>query len=122
MDGNSTYHQVGALFYLHQIKKKYYSLWHILLSFNKQLNQIPSEPAVGIVEEWSGYPEVTHPASTTDTVDVLLHVGRQVEVDHVTHVGDIQTLDAPQYIQIRLVYLKDLMNIWGTAMAAYAWE
>lgn len=74
-----------------KINQQHHLLGHILLSLNEQLDEVPREASVGVVEEGSGHAEVTHTAGTTDAVDVLLHVGRQIEVDHVTHVGNVQT-------------------------------
>jgi len=55
--------------------------------FDQVLGQIP----IFLVEEGGGETEVAHAAGTTDPVNVLVHVGRQVEVDDVLHVGDVQT-------------------------------
>lgn len=68
-----------------------YSLGHILLGFDQQLDEIARQPAVGVVEERRGNAEVTHAACTSDTMHVFFHVRRQVEIDHVTHVWYIQT-------------------------------
>ena len=68
-----------------------YSLGHILLGLNEELDEVPREAAIGVVEEGRGHAQVTHTAGTTDAVHVLLNVRRQIKVYHVTHVRYVQT-------------------------------
>lgn len=67
-----------------------YSLGDILFGFNEQLHQVARQAAVAVVEERRRDAEVAHTARTTNTMDVLFHVRRQVKVYHVTNVGYIQ--------------------------------
>lgn len=80
-----------------------YLLGHILLGLDQQLHEVAREAAIGVVEEGGGNTEVAHTAGTTDTVHVLLHVGRQVEVDHVTHVGYVQAWMYVEWIILLVV-------------------
>ena len=65
--------------------------WQLLVTLHQQLDQILDKVAILVVEEGGGEAEVAHATSSTNPVHVLLHVSRQVKVDDVLHVGDVQT-------------------------------
>uniref|UniRef100_A0A182QW56 Uncharacterized protein n=1 Tax=Anopheles farauti TaxID=69004 RepID=A0A182QW56_9DIPT len=55
-----------------------------------QPHQSVGDVAILLVEERGGRTEVTHATGTTDAMHVLLHLGRQIEVDHLLHVRNVQ--------------------------------
>ena len=60
-----------------------------LVCFVQQFDQVECHVAIFVVEERGGQTKVTHTSGTTDTMDVLLNVVRQVEIDDVLYVRNI---------------------------------
>merc|ERR1719474_1209621 len=63
----------------------------LLVALHDQLHQVLGEVPVLLVEEGSGQTKIAHSTSSPDSVDVLLNISRHVEVDHVLHVGNVET-------------------------------
>lgn len=64
---------------------------YLLFRFDQQIHHAARQIPVAIVEKRRGQTQITHTTRTSDTVDVLLDVGRQIEIDHVLDVGDVET-------------------------------
>ena len=64
---------------------------HVLLGFDHKLVQVSRNVSILVVEERSCQTEIAHTASTTNAVDVLFDVVRQIKVNDVLNVGNIQT-------------------------------
>ena len=65
--------------------------WNFLLRFDEQLEQVADDVRVLVVEEARGEADVADAAGSPDSVDVLVDVAWKVEVDHVTHVWNVET-------------------------------
>ena len=63
----------------------------LLVGLDQQLNQVLDKVPVLLIEEAGGKAQVTHTTGSTNTVNILLHISRQVKVDDMLHIGDIQT-------------------------------
>jgi len=57
----------------------------------KQIKELPGNVLVLLVHEGEGVPDVTDTAGTSDTMHVVIDVVGQVVVDHLGHVGDVET-------------------------------
>jgi len=64
---------------------------NFLLRFDEQLEQIADDVRVLVVEEARGEADVADATGSPDSVDVLVDVAWKVEVDHVTHVWNVET-------------------------------
>jgi len=62
-----------------------------LICFTKKFDKVTNEVLVTAVEEGGGTTRVPGAASTADTVDIVIDVGRKIKVDDVGNVGDIET-------------------------------
>ena len=62
-----------------------------MLRFDEQLEQVADDVRVLVVEEARGEADVADAAGSPDSVDVLVDVAWKVEVDHVTHVWNVET-------------------------------
>ncbi|CAH0053234.1 unnamed protein product [Clonostachys solani] len=65
--------------------------WDLLVGFLEELHKLSDDTTVATVEEGSGNTRVSSTTSTTNTVDVVVNVSRQVIVDDVGDIGDIET-------------------------------
>uniref|UniRef100_A0A182JJJ6 Uncharacterized protein n=1 Tax=Anopheles atroparvus TaxID=41427 RepID=A0A182JJJ6_ANOAO len=63
----------------------------LLSRLGEQPHQPVGDVAVLLVEERGGRTEVAHAPGTPNAVHVLLHLRRQVEVDHLLDVGNVET-------------------------------
>lgn len=62
-------------------------LRNLLVGLLKQIEEVTHDAAVAAVEESSGNTSVSCTSGTTNTMDVVINVGRKVVVHHVSHVG-----------------------------------
>ena len=62
-------------------------LRHLLVGLLEQVEKVPNDSAVAAVEEGSGNTSVSCTSGTTNTMNVVVNVGREVVVDHVSDVG-----------------------------------
>jgi hypothetical protein len=62
-----------------------------LLVLNQQLSEIFPNVVVLLVEERQRVTDVAHAPRAADAVDIVVDVGRKVEVDHVSHVGNVKS-------------------------------
>ncbi len=72
-----------------------------LIGLHDKLDQVLGQVPVLLVEERGGQPEVAHPAGSADAVDVLVDVRREVKVDDVLHVGDVQTASSHLSVNVK---------------------
>lgn len=61
-----------------------------MVRFHDELHQFADQVPILVVEKRSCEAEVAHAARTTDSVDVFFYIRRQVEVDDVLNVWDVQ--------------------------------
>lgn len=66
-------------------------LRNLLVGLLEELDQVPHDAPIAAVEEGSRDTSVASTAGTTDTVYVVINVGRQVIVHNVRDIGDIET-------------------------------
>ena len=66
-------------------------LRNLLVGFPEKLDEVTNNVLVTTVKEGGRDTDVTGTTSTTDTVNVVINVGRQVIVDNVRHVGNVET-------------------------------
>jgi hypothetical protein len=64
---------------------------NILVGFPEKLNKVTDDVPVTTVEEGSGVTRVSGTAGTTDTMDVVVNVRREIVIDDVRDVGNIKT-------------------------------
>jgi hypothetical protein len=62
-----------------------------LVCLTKKLDKVTNDVPVTTVEESGGNASVTSTTSATNTVDIVVDVGRKVKVYNVGNVGDIET-------------------------------
>ena len=82
---------LGAGQLLHLVGQALQPGGDLLLGLRQEVQQVSADVAVLVVEEGGGQAQVAHPAGPPDAVHVLLDVTGHVKVDHVLHVGDVQT-------------------------------
>ena len=63
----------------------------VLLVLNQKISKILRDVLVLRVHEGQRVSDIAHTAGSADSVNIIVNVGRQIEVDHLRHVGDIQT-------------------------------
>lgn len=63
---------------------------NLLVSLLEEFKKLADDTTVATVEESSGNTSVSSTTGTTDTVDVVINVGRKIVVDDVGDVGNIQ--------------------------------
>lgn len=63
----------------------------LLIGFLEQLDQVTNNATVAAIEESGRNTGVSCTTSATDTVDVVVDIGRKIIVDNVLDVGNIQT-------------------------------
>ena len=63
----------------------------LLIRLTKEFDEVTDDVFVAAVEEGSGSTSVASTTGTTDTVNVIVDVGRKVIVDDVGNIGDIET-------------------------------
>jgi hypothetical protein len=59
-----------------------------LVGLLQQVEEVTNDSAVAAVEESSGNTSVSCTSGTTDTMDVVVNIGREVVVDHVSDIWD----------------------------------
>jgi len=64
---------------------------NLLIRFDQQLHQIGANVAILVVEEARRDSQVTHAAGTTDSMHILLDIRRQIVIDDVLNVRNVQT-------------------------------
>ena len=63
----------------------------ILPGFCQKLQQLTANVAVLFIEEGGSQPQVSHPARSSNAMNVLLNVNGEVKVHHVLDIGNVQT-------------------------------
>ena len=84
-------------------------LWDFLIRFTEQIDEIFHDVSIIVVKERSREPynkprdfksanlklglltDVTNATSTPDSVNIFVNIARQIKVDHVTHIRNIET-------------------------------
>ena len=66
-------------------------LGYFLFRFDKKLEQIADDVRVLVVEERSCETDIAHATGSANSMDVLVDVAWEVEVDHVAHVWNVET-------------------------------
>jgi len=56
----------------------------------EQIKELPRNVLVLLVHQRQGVPDVADTAGTSDAVHVVVDIVREVVVDHLSHVGDVQ--------------------------------
>ena len=65
--------------------------WNFLFCFYQQIQKITNNIWIFIIEEWSCKTDITDTSGTTNTMDIFINIGWQVEIDYMTNIWDIKT-------------------------------
>ena len=63
---------------------------YLLVRLPKELDEVTNDVAVTPIEEGSGDSDITRTSSTADTMDIVIDVRREIVIDDVGDVGNIQ--------------------------------
>lgn len=65
--------------------------WDLLVSFLEQVHELTDDSAVASVKECGRNTGVSGTTSTTNSVNIVVNIGRKIVVDNMQNVGNIQT-------------------------------
>jgi hypothetical protein len=94
--------------------------WNFLLRFDEQFEQIADDVRVLVVEEARGETDVADATGSADSVDVLVDIAWKVEVDHVTHVGNVETSSGDLKTIINDCFICQLLTAVATRTGVVA--
>jgi hypothetical protein len=94
--------------------------WNFLLRFDEQFEQIADDVRVLVVEEARGETDVADATGSADSVDVLVDIAWKVEVDHVTHVWNVETSSGDLKTIINDCFICQLLTAVATRTGVVA--